>query len=48
MEAADKTQENKAIEKQTETSAKKTGVIRAEVSGRPLLKGHVKHLINAG
>lgn len=35
-------------EKHEENKAKKTGVIRAEVSDRPLLKGHVTHLINHG
>lgn len=39
----EKHEENKAKKMQ-----KKTGVIRAEVSDRPLLKGHITHLINSG
>ena len=35
-------------EKQTKSAVEKTGLIRAERSDRPLLKGHVTHLINHG
>ena len=41
-----KTEKDK--EKQTKSAVEKTGLIRAERSDRPLLKGHVTHLINHG
>ena len=46
----DKTTESKkkGIGKQTKAAVEKTGLIRAERSDRPLLKGHVTHLINHG
>ncbi|MGP1576591.1 MAG: hypothetical protein ACTTH7_03730 [Treponema sp.] len=38
----------KGKEKQTKPAEKKAGLIRSERSHRPLLKGHVTHLINHG
>ena len=32
----------------TNSAVEKTGLIRAERSDKPLLKGHVTHLINHG
>ena len=36
------------VKKKTKTVAKKTGLIRFARSDRPLLRGHVTHLINSG
>ena len=41
-----KTEKDK--EKQTKSAVEKTGLIRFARSDRPLLKGHVTHLINHG
>jgi|GEM_PF-1126231 hypothetical protein len=41
-----KTEKDKG--KQTKSAVEKTGLIRAERSDKPLLKGPVTHLINHG
>jgi hypothetical protein len=41
-----KTEKDKG--KQTKAAVEKTGLIRFARSDRPLLKGHVTHLINHG
>ena len=41
-----KTEKNKS--KHPKSAVEKTGLIRAARSDRPLLKGHVTHLINHG
>ena len=42
--AESKTEKGKG--KQTKSAVEKTGLIHAERSDEPLLKGHVTHLIN--
>ena len=44
--AESKTEKGKG--KQTDSAVEKTGLIHAERSDRPLLKGHITHLINHG
>ena len=48
MNKTTESKKKKGIGKQTKSAVKKTGLIRAERSDRPLLKGHVTHLINHG
>ena len=48
MNKTTESKKKKGIETQTKSTVEKTGLIRAERSDRPLLKGHVTHLINHG
>ncbi|QUY18351.1 hypothetical protein GWP40_08520 [Treponema vincentii] len=48
MNKTTESKKKKGIGKQTKSVVKKTGLIRAERSDRPLLKGHVTYLINHG
>ena len=48
MNKTTESKRKKGIGKQTKSAVEKTGLIRAERSDRPLLKGHVTHLINHG
>lgn len=48
MNKKTESKKKKGIETQPKSAVEKTGLIRAERSDRPLLKGHVTHLINHG
>ena len=46
MNKTTKSKMKKGVGKQTESAVKKTGLIRFARSDRPLLRGHITHLIN--
>ena len=48
MNKTAESKKKKGIETQTKSAVKKTGLIRFARLDRPLLKGHVTHLINHG
>ena len=48
MNKTTESKKKKGIETQTKLAVKKTGLIRFARLDRPLLKGHVTHLINHG